>query len=104
MPSLLSLSNSLGGTMMTEKTQEKTLIPAADIALVVENAVKQKAPKNAIIIETKPLVTRDYIDPIDEEYKMMRKNHLGTIENRESAEGIASLHAFFLSAGDMPEL
>lgn len=90
--------------MMTETTtQEKIPIPAADIALVVETAVKQTAPKNAVIIKTKPLVDRDYVDPIDEEYKTIRKNHIGTVEHRESAEGIASLHAFFLSAGDMPE-
>ncbi len=89
--------------MMTETTQEKTPISAADIALVVENAVKQKAPQNVVIIETKPLVARDYVDPVDEEYKTIRKNHIGTMEHRESAEGIASLHAFFLSAGDMAE-
>ena len=91
--------------MMTEATtQEKAPIPAADIAMIVQNAVKEKAPQNAIIIEAKPLVAREYIDPVDEQYKLEKKNKLGTIEHRESVEGVKSLHAFFLSAGDMPEL
>ena len=91
--------------MMTEATtQEKAPIPAADIAMIVQTAVKEKAPQNAVIIETKPLVARDYVDPVDEQYKLERKNKLGGFEHRESVEGIQSLHAFFLSAGDMPEL
>ncbi len=91
--------------MMTETTtQEKTPIQAADLAMVVQMAVKEKAPQNAIIIEAKPLVARDYVDPVDEQYKLERKNKIGTTEHRESVEGVKSLHAFFLSAGDMPEL
>ncbi len=90
--------------MMTETTnQEKAPIPAADIAMMVKNAVKEKAPENVVIVETKPLIARDYVDPVDEHYKLEKKNKLGGVEHRESTEGIASLHAFFRSAGDMPE-
>ena len=99
------LSNTFGETTMIETTtQEKAPILAADLAMIAQNAVKEKAPQNAVIIEAKPLVARDYIDPVDEQYKLEKKNKLGTIEHRESVEGVKSLHAFFLSAGDMPEL
>ncbi len=100
MPLLLLLSDK-GEVMMTETT--KTSILAADIALVVQDAVKQKASNHMVIIETNPLVACDYVDPVDEQYKIDRKNRLGSFENRESDEGIASLHTLFSIAGDMPE-
>lgn len=78
-------------------------IDAADIAIIVNGAVRQKAPRNACVIEAKPIVAGDYVDPVDGEYKILRRNKIGSIENRESAEGIASLHAFFSGAGDMAE-
>lgn len=90
------------GTFFDERSESEKSI-AADIAMVVESAVTEKAPQNAVVIQPKPIIASEYVDPIDEQYKLARKNHIGGIENRESPEGIASLHAFFSLAGDMAE-
>lgn len=95
--------------MTIGKEKEKTGIPAADIALVVEHAVEEKKssvslPRDVVIVPVKQIIAAAYVDPIEEEYKTMKRNIIGGLENRESAEGIASLHALFSFAGDMPEL
>src|SRR3989338_4604323 len=65
-------------TETTEKTQlpeaEKTPIQAADIAIIVESAAKEKTPRLAPVIEVKPLVAKEYVDPQSQDYLVEKIN------------------------------
>ena len=77
--------------------------PAADLAQVVEKTVAEKQPVEAKIVETAQLKEAEYVDPLSEDYKIKRENISGAIKNRESKDGIKSIHDAFHIMGDQPE-
>ena len=86
---------------------EKTPVQAADLEETVENVVKEKnlegkQPKDAPVIKVKQIVEPKYIDPITEEYQIKRNNLVGTPLNRNSEEGIKSLHITIHLMGEQP--
>jgi len=92
------------GVMMTETTTENTAISAADIALLIENAPREKTPRLAPVVETKPLVAKEYIDPQDHEYVVEKQNLIGTGLDRNTDEGRSVIHQTIHLMGDLPEL
>ena len=119
MPPLLLLSD-YGVAMMTETTisesasheQNNVLhersecknIDAADIAIIVESAAKEKTPRLAPVIETKPLVAKEYVDPQEQEYIVNKQNLIGTGLDRNTDEGRSIIHQTIHIMGDLPEL
>ena len=77
--------------------------PAADLALLAEKTVAEKQPVEAKIVETAHLKEAEYVDPLSEDYKIKRENISGTIKNRESKDGIKSIHDAFHIMGDQPD-
>src|SRR3989338_876175 len=94
-------------TETTEKTQlpeaEKTSIQAADIAIIVESAAKEKTPRLAPVIEVKPLVAKEYVDPQEQEYIIEKNNQLNMPMLRDTEEGIRSIHHVIHLMGDQAE-
>ena len=77
--------------------------PAADLALLVEKTVAEKQPVEAKIMQVPLIKEAAYIDPLSEDYKIKRENISGTIKNRESKDGIKSIHDAFHIMGDQPD-
>ncbi len=88
---------------MVEDVIEATETKSADLGQVVQKVAAEKQPVEVNIVQTKMLQEAPYIDPISEEYKLKKENQTGTIKNRESKEGIKSLHDTFHCMGDHPE-
>ena len=109
MPPLLLLSD-YGGIRMTETTEktqlpeaEKTPIQAADIAIIVESAAKEKTPRLAPVIEVKPLVAKEYVDPQSQDYLVEKNNQLNMPMLRDTEEGRQSIHHVIHLMGDQAE-
>ncbi|MEK6920780.1 MAG: hypothetical protein AABX82_02765 [Nanoarchaeota archaeon] len=88
---------------MTETTIEKAPIPAADIAIIVESAVKEKTPRLAPLIEVKPLIAKEYVDPQNQEYIVEKQNRIGTGLDRNTDEGRSVIHRTIHLMGDQAE-
>jgi hypothetical protein len=66
---------------------------AADLSQLVKSQPgnpqkKLKVPE----VEVPQLKAPQYEDPIEQTYHIDKKNRIGSIENRESEEGIATMH------------
>lgn len=93
-----------GDVMMTETTKEKAPISAADIAIIVESAAKEKTPKNAPVVDVKPLITKEYVDPQEQAYVIEKQNLIGTGLDRNTDEGRRVIHQTIHIMGDQAEL
>lgn len=76
---------------------------AADIAQIVETTVAKQEEKSPIE-EVKTLPTPDdtYIDPIDEEYIIARKNQVGDCFHKDSEEGRTQFKRTLEIMGEQP--
>ena len=89
--------------MTKTTTEEKTAIPAADIAIIVEGAVKGKTPRLAPVIGIKPMTAKEYVDPQGQDYLIERNNQLNMPLLRDTEEGMRSIHDVIHFMGDQAE-
>lgn len=89
---------------MVEESNEKSQTTEADLSQMVQKTLVEKEKQVDVkIIETKMLQEVPYTDPIPEEYVVRKENLLGAIKNRESKEGIKTIHDMVHSMGGHPE-
>ncbi len=97
-------TNTLNESTFFDERSESEKNIAADIALIVESAVKEKTPRLAPVVETKPLVAKEYVDSQGQDYVVEKQNLIGTGLDRNTDEGRSIIHQTIHLMGDLPEL